>query len=996
MACRELSGFNCRVANKPGVPKVHIFLFDVIGQYVYENDNLNYVSGYSATVLPTTYKPSAEGSSYSGSKKSPDIDLFLHQLTLSFPKMESEKRAEFEKLRNLELTIIFEDENNVSWIMGQNHPVKLEEFSLQSGAKGGANDYTAVFQSIEPYQLREIAGVSEGCFTSFSGVEQRRSVLTIANADALDFIEFSLAADDRIVNYTATPALQPTLWNSNPTILADDTAQLLSLFEAGGTILNFAPSYSSGSGGTVTIVVDSSDTSFGGLIVDDVIQAPSTIGIVLNLTTILSPEIANGSTIIQVSDSDGVLFSGGYGTAISGSGLFGTTNNAFIFVSFLYATTTTFTATVLDLPCSTVSYEYVFENTLVPCALTVDFDFYKGGLHRITVPYILYVDALTTGIQCPKYQSIHINIFGYIFNMYESRAQWHSSNSTFENDFTNLLVSIFSEIDPSSLVFSHGASGVDIYFRIIGINLEDSNNLVYCNATARGLEQPAMPNTQFLQSRVLNLQTFAPYGSIITHTDENTDSISGENLISITENDGIVLEDAPTTSNETIDNLGILWAFEDSTPYDEISEITTSAQSDTCLTPVISSQFPKCYDDFTSDSEYNYFTAKLDVSTGSLNVGKNIRFTFNTYDVLRSMPVNLTPTSGSNFATSLFNSIQGVKLLHYDFNPATFEYVFHLKVLASLDLTAIADLDNSARAFTVTNETTIFTNGLTAKINPYAKLNWTLPVLPSPVTLGSKNLTKGEWRETRAETLFATLEWVVLNGELTIGLDYDNQDVTVEVYTLEDYPTSAATAAISGTITEGNDTLVLDLGALSLDYEDFGFIVVTNGFGWSYVVSVVDFTTNFTEIVNTTTRTPLIWGVMDALEYIGSDQTEDAPVYETVNTYCLDCCGVLVTITQLDATNFEVRAVVTSDNSDIVNTVDISFVDFTGPAPIPTELTLTLLSQDGNEKTFTYSTLNFEDPVAAIGEIYGLVADLKNISNSSILFTEPDVEVIGL
>ena len=892
MACRELLGFNCRVVNKPGVQKVHIFLFDQIGSYVYMADDLNFVTGYSALSVPTSYKPSPENSTYAGSKKEGDIDLFLHQLTLSFPKMEKEKRAEFGKLKNLELTIVFEDANGTSWIIGQHHPAKLEDFSLQSGGRNGSNDYTAVFQSIEPYQIRQIEGISEGCFTSFTGIEQRRSVLTITNVDAMDMVEFRLAADDRIIDYIATPALQPTLWNSNPAILAADTAQLLNLFEAGGTVLNFAPSYSSGGGGTITIIVDSSDTSFGGLIVDDVIQTASTIGIILRLQTVLSPEIANASTIIEVSDSGGVLFSGGYGTTISGSGLFGTTNDAYIFVSFLYATTTTFTATVLDLPCSTVAYEYVFENTLTPCALAVGFDFYKGGLYKIHVPFILYDDPATTGISCPAFQNIHINIFGYIFNMYESRSQWHDDISQFENDFTNLVSSIASPIDPSSLVFQNVivgpiSVGMDIYFRIVGIDLENNENAIYCNATARGLNQPVISNTQFLQSWVLNLQTYAALDSEITHTDDFADEITGENLVDISGNTGIVLENAPPTSNEKIDNLGVLWAFEDTTPYDEESEIESSAESDTCLTPTVNAVFKKCYVGFTSDTEFNYYTAKLDVSTGSTQIGKNIRFTFDTFDVDKVSPIELTPTSGSGaynsiHVASLFNTVPGVRLLHYDFNPKTFEYVFHLRVVASLTLTAIADMDNGARAFAITNENSIFTNGLTNKINPHATLNWTLPISPTPVVTGAKNLTKGEWQDIKTDALFATLDWVVLDGELRIVLDYNNQDVTVDVYTLEDYPTAAATPAISGTILTGNDTLILDIGALAVDFADFGFIVVTNSFGWSYVVAVADFTTDFTETINTTTRTPSIWGTMDSVEYISLDQTEDAPVFDSL------------------------------------------------------------------------------------------------------------------
>jgi hypothetical protein len=886
MACRELSGFNCRVANKPGVSKVHIFLFDVIDQYVYENDDLNYVSGYSATVLPTTYKPNADGSSYAGSKKSPDIDLFLHQLTLSFPKMESEKRAEFEKLRNLELTIIFEDENNVSWIMGQDYPVKLEEFSLQSGAKGGANDYTAVFQSLEPYQLREIASVSEGCFTSFSGVEQRRSVLTIANADALDFIEFSLAADDRIINYTATPALQPTLWNSNPTILADDTAQLLSLFEAGGTILNFALSYSAGGGGTVTIVVDSSDTSFGGLIVDDVIQAPSTIGIVLNLTTILSPEIANSGTIIQVSDSDGVLFSGGYGTAISGSGLAGTTNNAVIFVSFLYVETTTFTATVLDLPCSTVSYEYVFENTLVACALTVDFDFFKGKLLKIFVPYVIYSDVRMTGATCPAFQNISINILGYHFNMYQTKDTWHDSIAQFGADLAALIGQIAAPIDPDSLVLDSTGTGVNVSFRLTVSDME--SELIYCNTIVRGFEQAYTNNKQFKQSRVLNLVTGAPFDSIVTHTDGLTNTISGTNLVDIIENDGFELENTPTTSNGSIDNIGVLWAFDSATDvYDEVSEIDTIAESSTCLTPTITSEFSKCYEGFTSDSEYNYVKATLDVSTGSTNFGRRLRFSFDiaavSYILDATAPVEMSATDNTHFVTALFNSIPWLKLIHYNFNPVTFEYVFHLRVLSSVTLTAINELVHS-RPFTLATATFIFSNGLTAKINPYCTLNWTLPTTLTSTATGANNLTEGHWQQEKTETVFATIAWVVLDDELTIDLVNDDQNLIFEVYPIVDYPQTGITPELSAAIASGSGLtkVIADVSTLlSGTFADYGFVAIKNQFGWTHIIAV-DFTADFEVEIKEAIYTPIIWGTMDTIEYIGTLQTEDAPVFGSV------------------------------------------------------------------------------------------------------------------
>ena len=876
MACRELNGFNCRVANKPGVSKVHIFLFDVISQYVYENDDLNHVVGYSATVLPTSYKPSPEGSSYSGSRKDENISLFLHQLVLSFPKMEKAKRSEFEKLRNLELTIIFEDENGLSWIIGQHHPCKLADFSLQSGARAGSNDYTATFQSIEPYQIREIQGVSEGCFTSFSGSEQRRSVLTIINSDALDLVDFALAADDRVVNYTASPALQPALWDSNPVVFADNTAQLLNLFEAGGTVLALTCSYSTDAGGTVTITVDSNDTSFGGLIVDDVIQAPSAIGIILNLTTILSPEIANIGTIIQVSDSDGVLFSGGYGTAISGPGLYGTTNNAYIFVSFLYATTTTFTATVIDLPCSSVAYEYVFENTLTPCTLTTAFDFYKGRLLKVFVPYVLFEDAEMTGTNCPPFQNISINILGYIFNMYYNRSEWHSAFGYFCNDFRVLVSSIISPIDPASLIFTDVGTGVTIAFRLSGVNMETEP--IYCNAFVRGLDQLYTENTQFLQSRVLNLQSFAVPSAIVTHIDDFSNEISGENGVNITTNDTFLLENTPYSDNTQIDNLGFLWAFDSDVPYSETSGMTTTAKSNTCFAPVIEGNFPKCYDSFVSETQSYLLFATLQVTSVLPEAGSTFLIETSAGNYTISLPITLTPTAGTHFATSLFNSLKDIQVLHYNFDSTNLMYIFHLRVKNTLGVTAITDLDNS-RPFIVSVTSNVYSNTLTSKINPYCTLDWSLPSTLMNSPTGAKNLTLGEWQEQKDETSLARVIFDLALDTITVLMDYFNQTITFEVYPTINYPTTHATNAIWAEIPEGDTTLTIPSVAATLGtLADFGFIVITNQWGWSYVKRV-DFTADFDITIKEFTRQPIIWGTMDTIEYLGEEPTTTPPTF---------------------------------------------------------------------------------------------------------------------
>lgn len=85
-----------------------------------------------------------------------------------------------------------------------------------------------------------------------------------------------------------------------------------------------------------------------------------------------------------------------------------------------------------------------------------------------------------------------------------------------------------------------------------------------------------------------------------------------------------------------------------------------------------------------------------------------------------------------------------------------------------------------------------------------------------------------------------------------------------------------------------------------------------------------------------------------------------------------------VYIKKLDATNFEVGFVI----KDILDTVafgHIVFVDFTGPAPIPTEYDNIepVLIAEGIKK-FSVSTLNFENPILAVGETYPINLGFRN------------------
>lgn len=93
---------------------------------------------------------------------------------------------------------------------------------------------------------------------------------------------------------------------------------------------------------------------------------------------------------------------------------------------------------------------------------------------------------------------------------------------------------------------------------------------------------------------------------------------------------------------------------------------------------------------------------------------------------------------------------------------------------------------------------------------------------------------------------------------------------------------------------------------------------------------------------------------------------------------------------------FQLKVVVVGDSENNVNSVDVIFSDYSGPEPIPTEVSLTNPNVNGGKKTFKDNTLTFDDPTSAIDEIYVLVIDLKDVEGNSLGSTEYSVVVEGL
>lgn len=103
-----------------------------------------------------------------------------------------------------------------------------------------------------------------------------------------------------------------------------------------------------------------------------------------------------------------------------------------------------------------------------------------------------------------------------------------------------------------------------------------------------------------------------------------------------------------------------------------------------------------------------------------------------------------------------------------------------------------------------------------------------------------------------------------------------------------------------------------------------------------------------------------------------------------------------VTITQLknNPELFRLKTVVVGDHSNLVDSVDIVFSDFSGPEPIPTEVSLTDPTINGGKKVFKDNTFTFDDPNAAIYEEYTVVVELKDAEGTLLISSDELVIVV--
>lgn len=771
--------------------------------------------------------------------------------------------------------------------MGQEFAAKLSQVNQGTGVKNGENSYDFTFTSNEKQHLREIVCPSEDCFASFYVQELRKSVFTIPDASVLAWEYMELGADDRQTTFTPSPTINPTVWNSNPTVYANDYNSLLNLFESIGNVTSFDIEYNSIED-EVVITAFSNDTSYSAMLIDDSTYS-SVIDITLNFISTLSAPIANSGTTLELTDSDGTVFDTGYGLPIGLQYFSGTTDNFTIDASALYPTGTTFTFGVSNLDCADITYIYLYEETISSCSASNSYDFYKGNLCKINIPTIQHDN------DTPRFQNIHLTLNGNVFSMYQKIGDWHDSYSKFQSDFLLLMATISSDIDVTSIEFTDLGTSVDVSFRTQNIVNDDVNP--FFRQFVRGYESPTGTTLGWTQSRVLNLVTNAPYPSTISITDEFTNEIVGENLDNITSND-FTLSPLAVTSNESVDNVGIVWGFDDSLPYDEESVLDTQISAQQCLIPDFSNSFSKCYESFTSEQVSYFQNIYLVCTSGSTILGDSFTIEYNNGSFVNqsfTIPFAVTPSENFQYLTKFLNDIRGMRVISMDFSPVDRQYIINLELDNGFTLISLQENTND-RLFTINPIYPIYLNS-TNRLNPYISLNWgSIPTIVPSSIVGTHNMTYGYWEGVTNTRGAVSIDWSVTGDTIYLEKinDVPSTEETYFTITLhETYPTDSNAVAefvLPATYDDVTFTgITAELVASGSTVGNINFVLYTNYLGWGYVYPIdmsLDFFHRFDEYY----YYPLVWGTLDKLKYVGTAVTSTEPTVTSV--VCGEnCCG---------------------------------------------------------------------------------------------------------
>lgn len=657
----------CHKFSVGGIKQLWIIPFDDIYNYTYTDDELGKVTSFKANVLPVEY--AVIDAQFDEEYQSTPFNNYVHSLSFTVPKLSYQKRNELEKLMGGYVTIIFKDKNGLCWITGFDNPLKMNRHRATTG--GDSSQYSISASGNSRYQVKECVCFNPTCFASFNGVEYRTSTFTIEGASLYDFgADWQVIADTDLLTYTPNQPLDPTNW-SNPTIYAQDVAELAAL--TGSPTTSIVLSYDGGTD-IATITFYSNDTSYDYLTFAGQTPLRSTINVTLNLFFVLTDILNAATTTVTVTDSDlNVVYTGNPFDPISGAGLSGSVGNALINVSELYPDGTTFTATVENSACETNQYTFVYENG-VSCDVDAVVSYDYGISYELSIPKNPTFNL--------RYQTMIIHYDEWQFNIVSSYAEATDDFATIEATILDKLTSDPTcPIIPSSIVVTETPTTVRVSFQSTR-----RNSYVYAiyKAAYSGNAYAYLNYSMGKQSNLMIVQSLVNNNNYITVTNQaTTDELGGQfgsapdlnEGYSVEDYDGgQVMENIAFNINSYIEEEG--WAMNytsPSCPSTNLELNTAVCYDSTSIT------FPRRYTKYTLDVSGNP-NAQLDgVFVFNYNIGATIyNFTITVLDPI-SGNVGLDQLSNAILAAiPLYLGDNTIKVLDFKYDEILAQFTLEL------------------------------------------------------------------------------------------------------------------------------------------------------------------------------------------------------------------------------------------------------------------------------------------------------------------------------
>jgi len=707
MACNNLTGItSCNSFAASGVRRITLFPFGDVFNYTYTDDNLNKVTNYQQLSLGAIYTTYSQ-TNLVGELSQSNTNVFTHTLTSFVPALSEDKRGEFEQLINMELTVIIEDNNGKAWIMGQDRPVMLTSYSLSTG--GETNGYNFTLSGQSKHQVREIVRASDFCLFSFNGETHNQSTFTIADASLVDWAGLYEVQVNNTTNSNTFTPFDPTNW-TNPTIYTRDRANFESLL---GTNYNL-DTFMYDSGTDEILIVITSSTDLYPIFALNGNQLNSIMTTTLNLS-IVGGTLQSGSVITVTDSLANVVYSGQLADSISGGpyglDVTGTVQDAWINVTNLYPAGTTFTATVTG-ACGLQVYTYV-SPAIEGCSAEIEFSINEG--RRYTMRWYK-AEGYT-------YQKGSITIDGTVMTLYTDTADYHDSFGTFITDVTNIMTPLILPLDISSLTFIEQADWIDITF--VGDNTDLICHTMNWGFTSANNGTPSgyVRGAYTRQSTVVALQSLVPTDSYITINDTAMYTLGGPFGQVPDMNSGFILEDVPTITDGTMNNIG----FTTDNMTSETDTFTEYTVSPSCPDSTNIFDLTTCSEGFNKTAPLHYYLFKFSMVGISPNLGDRLFFETSDGDFDVIFPFNLTPGTAIDECTASFvGSI--IKPHNVVYNPAEQAWYLELLVEDAYRIYNVYSYELVPPA-TQLREYTVHKYQIATQLNPFIQARWNFPTI---------------------------------------------------------------------------------------------------------------------------------------------------------------------------------------------------------------------------------------------------------------------------